>query len=311
MTELSRDQLLEQARVLEEAREYGLARSLYRRLLEEGTDRADILSRMAETFTKEEKLSTAVRYLEEAVSYEPAFPSMMRLSQCLTRLSEHARAGKLLERMLLMRHLSLQERVEIHHACGNQYVRLRQPDRARRHFEAGLALAPAAPDLMQNLGALALDQGDWLEAERCFKAVLEVKPMSPYAKTGLAAVYFSKTDMHASFEACLEALTWNPKEALALYFLIRACYPLKRFKEASEKLERYIESNQPHADLHYALAGLYFHNQEPQKCMDALKEALLIDPDHKRSQALKSTLETLTADESRRTHGRIDLLANR
>jgi tetratricopeptide (TPR) repeat protein len=163
---------------------------------------------------------------------------------------------------------------------------------------------------MQNMGALALDQGDWAEAERCFRAVLEYQPGSAHAQTGLAAVFFSKGDMSSCFDACLEALCAESTQALALYFLIRACYPLKRFKEASDKLRMYIDASEPHADLCYALAGLYFHDQELEKCKEALGQALMIDPDHKRARALKEKLEALLAEESRRTHGRIDLLAD-
>ena len=65
-------------------------------------------------------------------------------------------------------------------------------------------------DQMLQLGITAYNQGDLQEAERLYKAILEVQPKHPYANHNLGLIAVSKNQSGVALPLFKNAVNFNP-----------------------------------------------------------------------------------------------------
>jgi Flp pilus assembly protein TadD len=80
-----------------------------------------------------------------------------------------------------------------------------------------LAIDPAGSVPLENLGLLALERGDAIEARRQFERAAQINPRSSRAHAGLGNVAMKTGDRAAAISAWTRAVQLDPRNVDALY----------------------------------------------------------------------------------------------
>jgi tetratricopeptide (TPR) repeat protein len=247
------------AELLIASRDFALARNIFTTLLHSG-ERSDLahygLGRCHEA---EGNLADAVRHYDDSIAYQPTYEAYRRLSAVLMRWKKDQNAAEVLRRALNLRTISEDQRFELNLACGNCWLRSERTDQAEKHYRAALQLRPENGAALTNLGALYLQMGKTAEARQLLEQAAAQDPANAQAHSGIATAYLAegqKRLAHDHFARALEANLNNPN---AVYHLVKLAYELKTFATAARILGEYIQVAPVNINLLYSLAGMQFH----------------------------------------------------
>lgn len=97
---------------------------------------------------------------------------------------------------------------------------------------------PSDTDAVFSLGLLHKREGNYAEAERCYKNVLEVDPDYYRALCNLANVFLATGEVDQSIETCKRCLDINPSSVQGYYNLSRAYLSGYMFTESNESFNK-------------------------------------------------------------------------
>ena len=124
---------------------------------------------------------------------------------------------------------------------GNQYMLLKQWDKAIETYQALLKLKPDDTTVHQNLGIAAYNKKSMEEAETHFRKALELKSPGPTAHYYLGLIFVS-TKRYPQAVPEFEAAIANGGENLALaHKFLGGLYMTTKPQQAADELEKYLK----------------------------------------------------------------------
>jgi Flp pilus assembly protein TadD len=196
---------------------------------------------------------------EGGVSERPArvegeLPPTKSAELCLNVARELERKGQTAE-AIAMYEKARQEnpRLPVAHRLAVLHDRRNEPELARDEYDLALKAAPHDADLLNDVGYFHAGQGEWAEAEHCYRHCLDLQPKHPKAWVNLGV-------------------------ALA---------NLQRYPESCDAFGRVLKL----AEANYNVGVLLAHQGKPDQARAYLRHALELDPDLSKAQTVVAYLD--------------------
>ena len=116
------------------------------------------------------------------------------------------------------------------------------------------------------------------EAESLYTEGLRLNPQNPGLYLDLAAVYLSQQKFQAAEQSANKALTIEPNNSIALYYLGKSFLERNLWEKAVSALERACAGSQIFPYWFLDLGKAYTHEQQLEKALKAFKKAVSLDP---------------------------------
>lgn len=283
--------LLRNAELLFSAGEYALARNIYKTIHQSGERSSMALYRMGRCFEAEGKMKEAEASYDQSIAYQPSFETYQRLAALLIRGKKDQEAAEVMERAINNKDIPRSTRYELHKACGNCWSRVKQTERAERHYRAALEIDPTADSAQANLGALYLQAERIPEALRCFQDAIAANARNDKAHAGLGSCYLAEGQKRLAHDAFARALDINLNNPTAIFHLVKCAYEIKSYATAARIVGEYVDSNPVNMSLLYSLAGLQFHLGRLQEAKSTVKRILELQPQHSGAMELMKMID--------------------
>ena len=157
-----------------------------------------------------------------------------------------------------------------HQMLAQDYAAWLQFARAKKEYQAAIALAPSQADLHLGLGTVDWQGKDWPEAERELKLALELAPESALARYELGDTYIQQGHWQQAFTE----LTKIPSDSAVGYEstldLAKAQGGLGRTSDAINTLLT-VTSRDHDGQAYFLLASLYRKSGDAARAQDALQ----------------------------------------
>jgi tetratricopeptide (TPR) repeat protein len=284
------DFLFENAKLLEENKDFELARNIYRALVKKGALIPKALGGMARTFEKEGDGEKAIRCYREAIAYASELEYYQGIAAIQIRLGEDEAAAETLLHSLALPKLSDENRFELHKSLGNCYTRLGDYAKAEHHYRKAYEINADSDILQVNVGSLALQKTDYDSARKHFQKALELNTKNEKAVSGMGMVHLGTGNAQKAHDCFVASLELNLGNLGAIYNLVKCAYETKRFGDASRLLSRYIESFPVNTNILYSYAGILFHQGEYRLAAAEVEKILEGNPAHSGARELKEMI---------------------
>lgn len=106
-------------------------------------------------------------------------------------------------------------------------------------------------------GIRSFEMGEYDEAEKCFKAVIEIDPKQAEAWNKLGVTYVYQKNLPEAEECFKTAVFHNPKLAVAYSNLGNIYFEQERYEEAIAVYHRAIEADPEYGNAYHNLGVLY------------------------------------------------------
>lgn len=257
---------------------------------------------------------------------------MTKERDALSAAAELLRRGSYAEAELLLRSilLSAPRDADALQLLGLAQKHLGQIEEAERSMIASLAVKPAQPHVLNNLGGLFLRRNDHRSARQCFEKSLEFNRANKEALRNLALALRALGELEAAEQAAREALALDPGFAAARVTLGQILLELGgsesavaeldrataaqpgsaeawrtmgaalrtsgRSREAVHALQQAIALQPESADSHAFLGAVYQSLGERERAKESFERAVAIAPDHERAHFALNQLLWTTGD---------------
>jgi Tfp pilus assembly protein PilF len=144
-------------------------------------------------------------------------------------------------------------RLPVAHRLGVLHDRRGEPELARDEYEVALKAAPHDPDLLNDVGYFHAGQGEWAEAECCYRQCLELQPKHAKAWVNLGVTLAN----------------------------------LHRYAESCDAFGRVLKP----AEANYNVGVILAHQGQLEQARGYLRRALELDPELGKAQAIEAYLD--------------------
>jgi len=169
-------------------------------------------------------------------------------------------------------------------------------DEAIAKFNEVLAKMPTCADCYYNIGQASMAKQDYAQAETAFKKVLELKPDSAEAYTGLAGLYNTQKKFDLAAEASAKASQLSGAGgggAEASYNQGVILFNSGKFAEAKTQFEAATKADPNMAMAQYQLGMTSLNLGQIPEAITALEAYLKVDPNGARAAEVKAALPAL------------------
>ena len=257
------------------------------RLLEDPSD-ADALSRAGGVLYEMGRFDEAGAHLGKALScFACPLTQQERVKSCPGGDSESSR-----EKAAQLHYGVL---VQLADCCAAS----RQWRLAEAYYKSASALSPLEPRPYLCLGTLALQGNDVAEAERCFRAAVEVQGDSSEAYCGLAMACQRGGQYARAFDMYLRALELDTDNLVALLGLFQTSCEMGTFSKIIHYLEAYLQVHPEDGSVRFCLATLYAREGRLLEARRAVLKVLAEQPKEEAEQLLAEINEALAEIEER------------
>jgi tetratricopeptide (TPR) repeat protein len=279
--------LVRNAKILLAAGDIGLAKNIFRALVENGEALGVAYSGLGSCYELEGKIDLAVKAYREAIIFEPTFGCLFALSELYIKKEEYQSAVGTLLRAQNLNRLSAQQQFEIHKSLGSCYMQLGQLNNAEAHYRKAYEIDPGADALHVNIGSLAMKKGDLSTALLHFREASRLNNRNANAHTGIGLAQVGLGQKESAHDSFAQALRLDIHDVTALYHLVKCAYELRKFETVSALLKGYIASNAVNANILYSYAGILYHQGLYGEALEECDKLLALKADHEGAQKLR------------------------
>jgi tetratricopeptide (TPR) repeat protein len=283
--------LLKNANLLIKAKDYSLAKNIFRAVAQTGESTAQALHGIGICLEAEGKLEDAKSQFEESIAYQPTFGAYQKLIQILVRQTKFQQAAEISERALQLHSLEKSTRIELHTIAGTCWAKTNVMHKAEKHFLRASDLAPESEEIQIHLGNLYLQAGRVQEAKRRFADAHAANSQNYTAIMGLAATAASEADIRSAHDFYAQALGIELNNPTAIFYLVKYAYELKSYATAARLVEDYTQIAPVSISLLYSLAGLQFHLGRVSDSKKTALKILSLQPEHQATKDLLKIIE--------------------
>lgn len=180
-------------------------------------------------------------------------------------------------------------------AAGLEAMKAGRHDEAITKFNEVIAKVPTCSDCYYNIGVAQAAKQNYAEAETAFKKVVELKPSSGEAYTGLANVYNAQKKFDLAAEASANASKYSTGGggAEASYNQGVVLFNGGKFAEAKPQFEAAVKADPNMAMAHYQLGMTSLNLGLIPDAVAALEGYLKADPNGPKAAEVKAALPAL------------------
>jgi len=173
-------------------------------------------------------------------------------------------------------------------------------DEAIAKFQEVLAKLPTCSDCYYNMGVAYSNKQQYTEAEGAFKKVIEMKPDSGEAYTGLANIYNAQKKFDLAADASAKAAQYSGGGAAgggaeASYNQGVVLFNGGKFAEAKAQFEAATKADPTMAMAHYQLGMTCLNTGDFPGAVAALEAYLKVDPNGPKAAEVKAALPAVQA----------------
>lgn len=171
---------------------------------------------------------------------------------------------------------------EAMYGLGSVFLKKNDRAQARRSFERALKLTASYPDTLpnawNNLGLLAAEEGQILDATRYFQQALRLNPESVIALENLGNAYRQQKLWDQARDAFGRALTLDPQSAGANYGLAMVFAAQDDAQRTYEYLQKALQLRPDYPEALHNLAILYMRTRRPDDALATLNQCVRLAP---------------------------------
>jgi tetratricopeptide (TPR) repeat protein len=225
----------------------------------------------------DEALNVYGRALAKAVSLEDKAAIYNNMGICRYRKGDYDAAITVLKKGISLKGDS----AELHSNLAICYGAKGYDDLAKQEHDAAAKLKTSNAETLLNTGNTYFPNGNYQEAERCYRAIIAADSRFSKAYVNLALMYGDRKDYAKAWEVCQEAAR-NLLDDPELYLVMAdTSFMQKDYSKAAAYYQKAMGSRRfDSADVHFN-AGLCFElagNEE--KALEEYRKALALDPVH-------------------------------
>jgi len=285
-----KEYFLTHAGVLLQNKEYILARNLYSYVL-----KSDIRNEVAL-----KGLGTCLSRLGEAPAARRCFKALWELYgkedsllwMALTCVAEKDDASALsyFKQITSPHFMHSGDQFDFYREFGNAQTRSGDYTSAETLYRKALDIEPSSETVHINLGMLEIQRKRYESAGSYFHRALRINPKSSRAHCGNGIVLAELGDERRAKDALWESLNLDSQNVVAIYELLALCNSKDEVTQLRRQLRKYLDREPKHREIRYALAALFFRENEWNHCEVELDEILRAEPGHLKAQKLKVEL---------------------
>jgi protein O-GlcNAc transferase len=162
---------------------------------------------------------------------------------------------------------------------GALYLQEGGLDSAAACYQKAFRINPRNPDLCNNLGILALKQGDPNRARSYYETALDLKPNDPEILNNLGVALKEMGRIEAAVDLYRRSVALNPAYGKAYVNLGIACRETGKIDDAVASYTRALELDPADPEIHYNLGDALEARGEFEEALDCQKRALEIGKD--------------------------------
>ena len=243
----------------------------------------------AEVSQSEGDYEIAFSAYRKATELKPEFPeALLNLGNIAAKLSRLEEAEKAYKTLLSLRSNHANAQLgeipfsRVHLNLGKIYLRQENFPQAMRHCQEALKQKPDLAEAYYNLGYIALKNGRTDEAVANYKSALKIQPDMAEAYYFLGKIYVEQNQFKLAESAYLRAIEIQPSFHRA-YERIAHLYGQtgSRINQAVELAEKAVEFQPNSAVYLNTLSWLYYINKDYMQAENAIKKALVLQPDNR------------------------------
>jgi Flp pilus assembly protein TadD len=182
------------------------------------------------------------------------------------------------------------------------HMRAGRNDEAIASFNEVIVKAPTCADCYYNLGVAYTNKKDYAQAETAYKKVIELKPDSAEAYTGLANIYNAQKKFDLAAEASSNAAKYSGGaaggaggSAETTYNQGVILFNAGKFQEAKTQFEAATKADPNMAMAHYQLGMTALNLGDFAQAVSSLESYLKVDPNGPKAAEVKASLPALQA----------------
>jgi len=156
-----------------------------------------------------------------------------------------------------------------------------------------LKYAPNSYRIINNLGMAYADIDEHKLAKETYKRAIDLEPSSPVAYHNLGNTYLEMGKTDLAIENFKIAIKLDPGFVFSYNALVNFYLKNKRYKEARETLESYLNYADSKIDILFVLAQIAAKEEDFESALDYLEKALEIDPKNQTIQIFTSNIKKL------------------
>ncbi|MGA1825002.1 MAG: tetratricopeptide repeat protein [bacterium] len=176
-------------------------------------------------------------------------------------------------------------------SMGIAYYKKGLIDESIDAFHWALELAPDNAEYEFNLALAYHNQGRVDRAAEHYQKAITIDPQHTKAMLKLGIIYFSQGLTTQGIAQYMKVLIIDPENEVAHINMGVTYYNEGRIDEAIEEFNIVVKNNRENAEAFYRLALCYYSAGLFDKAMGSLREALRIEPENYKAQALRERIE--------------------
>lgn len=223
--------------------EFNEAETIYRNILSQDDQAADVWHLLGILLAQKQEFSAAKTALEKAIALDP-------------------------------------DNYSYENSLGNVYKKLGEYSHARQHYERALTLNPDYAIALHNLAAMAYQEQDYEAAEQYYRRALTINLNYVDAHYHLATVLAKQQRIAEAIEHYQAALNLQPQHAEAHYHLGQILQTQQRWDEAQLHYQECLAQDPDHPSAHHNLGTVLVKKGEFEQAIEHFERTLAIEPNH-------------------------------
>ena len=163
-------------------------------------------------------------------------------------------------------------------------------DEARSRLEQHLLDAQEDAEAWLTRGVLGVQEGNWKDAERSFRAAEASGSEPRRTRLGLGMTALGSGDTASAWELFSNLAEENTGDAEVIHWLLRTGTILERWSDLVVPLERHVAAAEDDLASYFALAGVYLRADRPEEAREACSWIEGRDPEFEGLAELRAAL---------------------
>lgn len=187
------------------------------------------------------------------------------------------------------------QEASLYNSLGNVLSRQAELDDAIKAYRKALSITPDYPGALNNLGNCYFRQQQWARAKACYEEALHIDADYPDAHFNLARLYLQESLTAEATTHLEQVIEIAPQHAGALGQLGNIYLAAENLQLAIPYLQRRV-AIQPHAETYQSLATAYIHLKDYHQAIEALENALALNPQQDEALHMLATAYLLSGN---------------
>lgn len=226
-----------------QAGDFAAAEKIYREILADNPDQADIWHLMGILFAQQQKFKESQEFIEKAVKLDPKNPAY-------------------------------------ENSLGNVFKNLGNLDQASNHYQQALILAPTYAVAYNNLAIIFSQQKKDQEAEKCYRQALQLQPSYTDAHYNLANLLTKQQKYAEAIKHYQQAITLEPEHIEAHAHLGQILQQQEQLEEAVNHYQKVLQYDENHIMTQHNLATVLVKQGRMDEATEHFLKTLQLDPQH-------------------------------